>query len=98
MERQRLEKRLKTSESNGRALSLRATSLESQLADREVALRRLESEYNSQVTELSELKERLLQQSQEGGWSNWVMQFAGSFMRASILRTFAFLSSAALPP
>ncbi|XP_032665876.1 uncharacterized protein LOC116841702 [Odontomachus brunneus] len=96
-ERQRLEKCLKSSESNGRALSLRAISLESQLAEREAALRRLESEYNSQMTELSELKERLLRQSQEGAWSNRVLQFAGSVVRASILRTIAFLSSAALP-
>lgn len=49
VERQRLERRLKSSESNGRALSLRAISLEGQLADREAALRRLESEYNLQM-------------------------------------------------
>lgn len=47
-------------------------------------------------TELRELRERLLHQSQEGGWS-WMLQIAGSIMRASIMRTFAFLSSAALP-
>ncbi|XP_014470227.1 PREDICTED: dynactin subunit 1 [Dinoponera quadriceps] len=97
-ERQRLERCLKSSESNGRALSLRAISLEDRLADREAALLRLESEYNSQMTELSELKEQLLRQSQEDGWRKRVLQFAGSIMRASILRTFAFLSSATLPP
>lgn len=48
-ERQNLEKRLKSSESNGTALCLRAVALEDQLADREAALQRMESEYNSQM-------------------------------------------------
>ncbi|EFN68842.1 hypothetical protein EAG_07463 [Camponotus floridanus] len=48
-------------------------------------------------TELRELRERLVRQSQEGGWSSRMLQIAGSIMRASIMRTFAFLSSAALP-
>ncbi|EZA51107.1 hypothetical protein DMN91_003303 [Ooceraea biroi] len=96
-EKHRLEKRLKASEGNARALSLRAVFLENQLADREAKLRRIESEYNSQMTELSELRERLLRQSQESGWSGRMLQIAGNIMRASILRTFAFLSSAALP-
>ncbi|XP_011255538.2 intracellular protein transport protein USO1 isoform X1 [Camponotus floridanus] len=97
VEKQRLEKRLRASEGNARALSLRAVSLESQLVDREAELRRVESEYNSQMTELRELRERLVRQSQEGGWSSRMLQIAGSIMRASIMRTFAFLSSAALP-
>ncbi|KAM0731626.1 hypothetical protein ACS0PU_001168 [Formica fusca] len=99
-EKQRLEKRVRASEGNARALSLRAISLESQLVDREAELRRVESDYNSQMTELRELRERLLRQSQEGGWSSRMLQIAGSIMRASIIRTFAFLSSAALslPP
>ncbi|XP_072756670.1 uncharacterized protein [Anoplolepis gracilipes] len=97
VEKQRLEKRLRASEGNSRALSLRAVSLESQLVDREAALCRVESEYNSQMTELRELRERLLRQSQESGWSSRMLQIAGSIMRASIIRTFAFLSSAALP-
>ncbi|XP_011874537.1 PREDICTED: coiled-coil domain-containing protein 186 [Vollenhovia emeryi] len=96
-ERQRLEKRLKASENNAKTLSLRAIALESQLADREVELRRVEMEYHSQMAELNELKEQLLRQSQESGWSSRILQIAGSFMRVSILRTFAFLSSATLP-
>lgn len=48
-EKQRLEKRLKASEGNAKTLSLRAISLESQLADREAELRRLEMEYHSQM-------------------------------------------------
>ncbi|KAH0945510.1 hypothetical protein HN011_004669 [Eciton burchellii] len=97
MEKQRLEKRLKANEGNSKALSLRAVSLENQLADREAELRHIQSEYNSQMIELSELRERLLRQSQENGWSGRMLQIAGSIMRASILRTFAFLSNAALP-
>lgn len=96
-ERQKLEKRLKASEGNAKTLSLRAISLESQLADREVELRRVEMEYHSQMAELNELRERLVRQSQEGGWSSRILQIAGSIMRVSILRTFAFLSSATLP-
>ncbi|KAL6447391.1 hypothetical protein ACFW04_001537 [Cataglyphis niger] len=96
-EKQRLEKRVRASEGNARALSLRAISLESQLVDREAELRRIESDYNTQMTELRELRERLVRQSQEGGWSSRMLQIAGSIMRASIIRTFAFLSSAALP-
>ncbi|KYQ47669.1 hypothetical protein ALC60_13425 [Trachymyrmex zeteki] len=95
-ERQRLEKYLKASEGNAKTLSLRTISLESQLADREVELRRVEMEYHSQMMELNELRERLLRQSQEGGWSR-ILQIAGSIMRVSILRTFTFLSSATLP-
>lgn len=48
-EKQRLEKRLKTGESNAKMLSLRAIALESQLADRETELRRVEMEYQSQM-------------------------------------------------
>lgn len=48
-ERQKLEKRLKTSESHAKTLSLRALALENQLADREVELRRVEMEYHSQM-------------------------------------------------
>jgi len=49
MEKQRLEKRLKASEGHNKALSLRAVSLENQLADREAELRHIQSEYNSQM-------------------------------------------------
>jgi hypothetical protein len=49
MEKQRLEKRLKANEGNSKALSLRAVSLENQLADREAELRHIQSEYNSQM-------------------------------------------------
>lgn len=40
-------------------------------------------------TELSELRERLIRQSQEGGWSSRMLQLAGSVVRAprAILRT-----------
>ena len=48
-ERQRLEKYLKASEDNAKTLSLRTISLESQLADREVELHRVEMEYHSQM-------------------------------------------------
>lgn len=39
--------------------------------------------------ELNELKERLIRQSQEGGWSSRMLQIAGSVVRAprAILRT-----------
>nr|XP_012231956.1 PREDICTED: coiled-coil domain-containing protein 102A isoform X1 [Linepithema humile]XP_012231957.1 PREDICTED: coiled-coil domain-containing protein 102A isoform X1 [Linepithema humile] len=94
-EKQRLENRLRASEDNVKILSLRTVSLENQLADREAELRCIETEYNSQMLELSELRERLLRQ--EGGWSSRMLQIAGSIMRASILRTFTFLSSATLP-
>ncbi|XP_018403541.1 PREDICTED: uncharacterized protein LOC108780361 [Cyphomyrmex costatus] len=95
-ERQRLEKYLKASEGNAKTLKLRTISLENQLTDREVKLRRVEMEYHSQMMELNELRDQLLRQSQEGGW-NRIVQIAGSIMRVSILRTFAFLSSATLP-
>ena len=48
-ETQRLEKYLKASEDNAKTLSLRTISLESQLADREVELHRVEMEYHSQM-------------------------------------------------
>lgn len=49
--------------------------------------------------ELNELKERLIRQSQEGGWSSRVLQIAGSVVRAprAILRTLSFLSSTTVP-
>lgn len=39
--------------------------------------------------ELNELRERLIRQSQEGGWSSRMLQLAGSVVRApgAILRT-----------
>ncbi|XP_043473110.1 synaptonemal complex protein 1 [Leptopilina heterotoma] len=72
-----------------------ATALENKLSDREAALRRVETAFNSQIFELNELKERLIRQSQEGGWSNRVLQFAGSFVRAprAILRSLSFFST-----
>ncbi|XP_024946598.1 autophagy-related protein 23 isoform X2 [Cephus cinctus] len=98
-ERLKLEQRLWTSEEAGRALSLGAANLESQLSDREAALRRLESAYTSQMMELCELKERIARQSQESGWSSRVLQIAGSVVRAprAILRTLSFLSSTGSP-
>ncbi|XP_023288927.1 alpha-internexin [Orussus abietinus] len=98
-EMQKLERRLRSSEETGRALSLRASNLENQLMDREAALRRIESAYSRQLTELVELKERLVRQSQEVGWSSRVLQLAGSVVRAPrvILRTLSFLSSSGLP-
>ncbi|XP_051171665.1 ELKS/Rab6-interacting/CAST family member 1 [Leptopilina boulardi] len=72
-----------------------ATALENKLSDREAALRKVETAFNSQIFELNELKERLIRQSQEIGWSTRVLQFAGSFVRAprAILRSLSFFSS-----
>lgn len=72
-----------------RNLSLRTISLEAQLVDGGVALEHMQEAYNSQLTELRELKERLMRQSQEGGWSSRMLQIAGSVVRAPrvILRT-----------
>ncbi|KAK9309513.1 hypothetical protein QLX08_000768 [Tetragonisca angustula] len=88
-EKIKLLKLLKSSEDTGRNLHLRAISLEAQLVDREVALERMRVAYNSQLAELNELKERLIRQSQEGGWSSRMLQIAGSVVRAprAILRT-----------
>ncbi|XP_014609276.1 PREDICTED: protein hook homolog [Polistes canadensis] len=94
-----LEKQLRLNIEAGKALSLRTNILESQLADKEAALHRIESIYNSQLMELNGLKERLIRQSQEGGWSSRVLQIAGSVVRAprAILRTLSFLSSTTVP-
>lgn len=88
-EKNKLLKRLKSSEDAGRNLNMRAISLEAQLVDREVALENMQAAYNSQLTELNELRERLIRQSQEGGWSSRMLQLAGSVVRAprAILRT-----------
>ncbi|PBC29877.1 hypothetical protein APICC_02928 [Apis cerana cerana] len=88
-EKNKLIKRLKSSEDAGRNLNMRAISLEAQLVDREVALQNMQAAYNSQLTELNELRERLIRQSQEGGWSSRMLQLAGSVVRAprAILRT-----------
>ncbi|XP_050478089.1 uncharacterized protein LOC126867549 isoform X2 [Bombus huntii] len=88
-EKIKLLKRLKSSEDMGRNLSLRTISLEAQLVDGGVALEHMQEAYNSQLTELRELKERLMRQSQEGGWSSRMLQIAGSVVRAPrvILRT-----------
>ena len=48
-ETEKLKEQLRLSKETERALSLRATNLESQLSDREAALRRVESAYNSQM-------------------------------------------------
>nr|XP_050848291.1 uncharacterized protein LOC127063057 isoform X2 [Vespula vulgaris] len=98
-ERMKLEKQLRLSVETGKALSLRSNVLENQLADKEAALHRIESIYNGQLMELNELKERLIRQSQEGGWSSRVLQIAGSVVRAprAILRTLSFLSSTTVP-
>lgn len=44
--------------------------------------------------ELNELREQLLRQSQQTGWSGRMLQIAGSMVRApgAILRTLSFLS------
>ncbi|KOC69048.1 hypothetical protein WH47_09605 [Habropoda laboriosa] len=88
-EKMKLLKRLKLTEDTGKALNLRAIAMEVQLSDRESALQRMQAAYNSQLTELNELKERLIRQSQEGGWSTRMLQIAGSVVRAprAILRT-----------
>ncbi|XP_017756489.1 PREDICTED: protein CROWDED NUCLEI 3-like isoform X2 [Eufriesea mexicana] len=88
-EKIKLMKRLKLSEDRERSLNLRTISLEAQLADKEVALQRIQAAYNSQLTELNELRDRLMRQSQEGGWSSRMLQIAGSVVRAprAILRT-----------
>ncbi|KAI4498555.1 hypothetical protein M0802_006261 [Mischocyttarus mexicanus] len=98
-ERKKLEKQLRSNIEAGKALSLRTNILESQLADKEASLHRIESIYNSQLVELNGLKERLIRQSQEGGWSSRVLQIAGSVVRAprAILRTLSFLSSTTVP-
>ncbi|XP_020287951.1 uncharacterized protein LOC109856745 [Pseudomyrmex gracilis] len=99
-ERKKLEISLRASEDLRDAANFRLISLENKLADREAELRCMELEYNSQIMELTELRDRLVRQSQEGCWSNRILQIAGSIMRASIWRTFMFLSNAAmlLPP
>ncbi|KOX75361.1 hypothetical protein WN51_13231 [Melipona quadrifasciata] len=88
-EKIKLLKLLKSSEDTERNLHLRVISLEAQLVDREIALERMQVAYNSQLAELNELKERLIRQSQEGGWSSRMLQIAGSVVRAprAILRT-----------
>ncbi|XP_050573983.1 uncharacterized protein LOC126914287 isoform X4 [Bombus affinis] len=88
-EKIKLLERLKSSEDMVRNLSLRTISLEAQLVDGGVALEHMQEAYNSQLTELRELKERLMRQSQEGGWSSRMLQIAGSVVRAPrvILRT-----------
>ncbi|KAK2580699.1 hypothetical protein KPH14_011329 [Odynerus spinipes] len=64
-DRIRLEKQLRSSVEAGKVLSLRASRLESQLADKDTALHRVESIYNSQLMELNELRGRLIRQSQD---------------------------------
>lgn len=48
-EKNKLLKRLKSSEDAGRNLNMRAISLEAQLVDREVALENMQAAYNSQL-------------------------------------------------
>lgn len=88
-EKARLENRLENSEKLERSLCLRAARLESQLSDREVVLKRVESTCNSQLLELNELRDRLIRQSQDGGWSSRMLQIAGTVVRApgAILRS-----------
>ncbi|XP_034950479.1 coiled-coil domain-containing protein 39 [Chelonus insularis] len=68
--------------------------LEIQLSDRETALRRFESIYNSQLIELKEIKEKIIRQSEEMGWSSKFLQIAGNIVRVprAILRTLSFLA------
>ncbi|CAK9830351.1 hypothetical protein ANTRET_LOCUS7538 [Anthophora retusa] len=88
-EKTNLLKRLKLSEETEKALNLRTIAIEAQLSDRESALQRMMAAYNFQLTELNELKERLIRQSQESGWSTRMLQIAGSVVRVprAILRT-----------
>ncbi|KAG8037553.1 hypothetical protein G9C98_005763 [Cotesia typhae] len=93
------EKFLLVSEDREKVLSLRISNLEIQLSDREAALRKIESVYRSQLTEIRELREKLLKQSQVCGWSSKVLQIAGSVVRAPqvILRTLSFLAFGGIP-
>ncbi|CAG5108849.1 Protein of unknown function [Cotesia congregata] len=93
------EKFLLVSEDREKVLSLRISNLEIQLSDREAALRKIESVYRSQLTEIRDLREKLLKQSQVCGWSSRVLQIAGSVVRAPqvILRTLSFLAFGGIP-
>ncbi|KAH0566916.1 nuclear matrix constituent protein 1-like [Cotesia glomerata] len=93
------EKILLVSEDREKVLSLRISNLEIQLSDRETALRKIESVYRSQLTEIHDLREKLLKQSQVCGWSSRVLQIAGSVVRAPqvILRTLSFLAFGGIP-
>ncbi|XP_017877876.1 WEB family protein At5g16730, chloroplastic [Ceratina calcarata] len=88
-EKNKLMERLKSTENTGRILNLRAVSLEAQLIDRNMTLQRIEAAFNSQLSELNELKDRLIRQSQEVGWSSRMLQIAGTVVRAprALLRT-----------
>ncbi|XP_053593408.1 uncharacterized protein LOC103577563 [Microplitis demolitor] len=90
----KIEERLSASQDREKALSLRVSNLEIQLSDREAALRKIESVYSFQSTEINELKEKLMRQSQECSWSSKILQIAGSVVRAPrvILRTISFLA------
>ncbi|XP_076655908.1 uncharacterized protein LOC143360695 [Halictus rubicundus] len=88
-EKARLESRLENSEKAEKSLYLRVACLESQLNDRETILRTVESTCKSQLLELNELRDRLIRQSQDGGWSSRMLQIAGTVVRApgAILRS-----------
>ncbi|XP_078036225.1 uncharacterized protein LOC144469637 [Augochlora pura] len=96
----RLEKRLQCSEDAGKSLRLRTTFLEAQLNDREAVLKRVESTCNSQQTELNELRDRLIRQSQDRGWSSKMLQIAGTVVRAprAILRSLLYTTGPVLTP
>ncbi|KAK0171023.1 hypothetical protein PV328_008790 [Microctonus aethiopoides] len=89
-----LKNSLSTMNDTKESLNLQAENLTIQLNDREAALRRIESAYNTQLIELNDLREQLLRQSQQTGWSGRMLQIAGSMVRApgAILRTLSFLS------
>ncbi|XP_014210239.1 nuclear mitotic apparatus protein 1-like [Copidosoma floridanum] len=94
-ENTRLDERLRLGEETERTLGSRAEYLESQLVHQEMKIRRIQAECNAQMAELNDLRERVLRQSQECGWSDRVLQLAGSFVRAPtmLLRTLSFFSS-----
>nr|XP_033327214.1 uncharacterized protein LOC117220889 [Megalopta genalis]XP_033327215.1 uncharacterized protein LOC117220889 [Megalopta genalis]XP_033327216.1 uncharacterized protein LOC117220889 [Megalopta genalis]XP_033327218.1 uncharacterized protein LOC117220889 [Megalopta genalis] len=96
----RLEKRLQCSEDAEKSLRLRATLLESKLNDREAVLRCVESTCNSQLAELNDLRNRLIRQSQDGGWSSRMLQIAGTVVRAprAILRSLLSTTGPVLTP
>ncbi|KAF7994521.1 hypothetical protein HCN44_003993 [Aphidius gifuensis] len=100
IDKTKLENDFSTSEKIGKALSLRADNLEVQLADREAALRRIETAFNLQLIEINDFRERLSRQSQESRWSSKVLQIAGSVVWAprAIFRTLSFLSPGGLSP
>ncbi|XP_076173757.1 uncharacterized protein LOC143149874 isoform X2 [Ptiloglossa arizonensis] len=97
-EKSKLEKQLRSSEETGNSLNLRTVFLDTQLSDCEASLRRMEEAYSSQLLEMNELRDRLVRQTQESGWSSRMLQIAGTVVRAprAILRTLLSTTGSAL--